>query len=97
MLDGARPGSGETWDWSLADAVPDGVRLLLAGGLTPENVPDAVRAVRPWGVDTASGVERSPGRKDPRKVRLFVANARAAAPEPAPGPDAAPYDWIDDT
>jgi phosphoribosylanthranilate isomerase len=97
MLDGARPGSGETWDWSLADAVPDGVRLLLAGGLTPENVPDAVQAVRPWGVDTASGVERSPGRKDPRKVRLFVANARAAAPEPAPGPDAAPYDWIDDT
>lgn len=97
MLDGARPGSGETWDWSLADAVPDGVRLLLAGGLTPENVPDAVQAVRPWGVDAASGVERSPGRKDPRKVRLFVANARAAAPEPAPGPDAAPYDWIDDT
>lgn len=97
MLDGARPGSGETWDWALADAVPDGLRVLLAGGLTPENVADAVQAVRPWGVDVASGTERSPGRKDPRKVRLFVANARAAAPEPVAGPDAAPYDWIDDT
>ncbi len=97
MLDGARPGSGETWDWSLADAVPAGVRLLLAGGLTPENVAEAVQAVRPWGVDAASGTERSSGRKDPRKVRLFVANARAAAPQPEPGPDAAPYDWIDDT
>ncbi len=100
MLDGARPGSGGAWDWSLA-AVPDGLRLLLAGGLTPENVADAVRAVRPWGVDVASGVERAGdgpgGRKDPRKVRLFVANARAAAPEPVPGPDAVPYDWIDDT
>jgi phosphoribosylanthranilate isomerase len=100
MLDGARPGSGETWDWDLAAAVPPGLRVLLAGGLTPENVPDAVQAVRPWGVDVASGVERAGatgGRKDPRKVRLFVANARAAAPEPEPGPDAAPYDWIDDT
>ena len=101
MLDGAQPGSGETWDWDLAQAVPPGLRVLLAGGLTPENVADAVQAVRPWGVDVASGVERTGaavgGRKDPRKVRLFVANARAAAPEPEPGPDAAPYDWIDDT
>lgn len=97
MVDGARPGRGETWDWTLADAVPEGLRLLVAGGLTPDNVADAVQAIRPWGVDAASGTERSPGRKDPRKVRLFVANARAAAPEPAPGPDAIPYDWIDDT
>jgi phosphoribosylanthranilate isomerase len=97
MLDGARPGSGETWDWDLAASVPEGTRLLLAGGLDPDNVAEAVRAVRPWGVDAASGTERSPGRKDPRKVRLFVANARAAAPEPVPGPDAIPYDWIDDT
>ncbi|QYG93345.1 phosphoribosylanthranilate isomerase [Iamia sp. SCSIO 61187] len=101
MLDGARPGSGETWDWDLAAAVPDGLKLLLAGGLTPDNVADAVEAVRPWGVDVASGVERSSGaaggKKDPRKVRLFVANARAAAPAAEPGPDAIPYDWIDDT
>ncbi len=101
LLDGARPGSGETWDWDLAAAVPDGLRVLLAGGLTPENVADAVQAVGPWGVDVASGVERAGGapggKKDPRKVRLFVANARAAAPESAPGPDVFPYDWINDT
>jgi phosphoribosylanthranilate isomerase len=98
LVDGARPGSGQRWDWDLLDALPPGHRLLLAGGLTPENVGDAVRAVGPWGVDAASGVERADSsRKDPRKVRLFVANARAAAPEPEPGPDAAPYDWIDDT
>ncbi len=101
MVDGARPGSGETWDWELLDALPDGLRLVLAGGLTPENVGEAVQAVSPWGVDAASGVERAAGapggRKDPRKVRLFVANARAAAPEPVPGPDPRPYDWIDDT
>ena len=72
--------------------------MLLAGGLSPANVADAIAAVRPWGVDVASGVERnggSPGEKDPRKVRLFVANARAAAealPEPVE-----PYDWTDDT
>lgn len=101
MLDGARPGSGETWDWDLASAVPEGLKVLLAGGLTPANVAEAVEAVRPWGVDVASGVERAGGapggRKDPRKVRLFVANARAAAPEPVAGPDAVPYNWIDDT
>lgn len=104
LVDGSRPGSGETWDWDLLAAVPTGLSVLLAGGLTPENVGAAIAATRPWGVDTASGVERTGGapggRKDPRKVRLFVANARAAAaslPEPVPGPDAAPYDWIDDT
>jgi phosphoribosylanthranilate isomerase len=99
LVDGARPGSGERWDWDLLEALPPGLRLLLAGGLTPENVAEAVQAVQPWGVDSASGVERTgtPTRKDPRKVRLFVANARAAAPEPASGPDATPYDWIDDT
>ncbi len=104
LVDGARPGSGETWDWDLLAAVPAGLKVLLAGGLGPDNVAAAVEAVRPWGVDAASGVERTSGapggRKDPRKVRLFVANARAAAaalPEPAPAADAAPYDWIDDT
>ena len=100
LVDGAHPGSGETWDWDLVSAVPAGLKVLLAGGLTPDNVGEAVEAVRPWGVDAASGVERagaSGGRKDPRKVRLFVANARAAAPPWSPDDELAPYDWTEDT
>jgi phosphoribosylanthranilate isomerase len=53
-------------------------RLFLAGGLTPENVAAAIRAIRPAAVDVASGVERAPGRKDPEKVKRFIANARLA-------------------
>lgn len=100
MVDGAVPGSGQTFDWSLLDDLPPGLKILLAGGLRPENVAEAIGRVRPWGVDVASGVERdggAPGRKDPRKVRTFVANARAAAPAWAPEVDDAPYDWTEDT
>jgi phosphoribosylanthranilate isomerase len=82
LIDAAVPGSyggsGETTDWGLASAFVEahpGKRLILAGGLTSENVADAVRRVRPHAVDTASGVESSPGRKDPEKVRSFVAEA----------------------
>lgn len=102
MLDNPAPGSGETFDWGLAAEVPVGARLMIAGGLTPENVGYAIDAVRPWGVDVASGVERSPGQKDPVKLRAFIANARRAAaavesrlPSGAPGSPAkrGPYDW----
>ena len=79
MLDNPKPGSGEVFDWSLVDGLPDGRKLLLAGGLNPDNVADAVAKVRPWGVDVATGVEAGPGRKDPIKVRAFIHNARAAA------------------
>ncbi|MEO6651174.1 MAG: phosphoribosylanthranilate isomerase [Ilumatobacteraceae bacterium] len=96
MIDGPSPGSGKLFDWRLAADVPDGVRLILAGGLDPDNVADAVEIVGPWGVDVASGVEASPGRKDPTKVRRFIANARAAAPTPYLGPDELPYDWADE-
>ncbi|MCB1204362.1 MAG: phosphoribosylanthranilate isomerase, partial [Verrucomicrobiae bacterium] len=76
---GAYGGSGETMDWALgAEAVrlwPER-QILLAGGLTPDNVADAVRQVRPAGVDVASGVEAAPGRKDLDKVRAFLQNAR---------------------
>ena len=52
-------------------------RMVAAGGLTPENVVEAIATLRPWGVDVVTGVEMAPGRKDPRKVRDFIANARA--------------------
>jgi len=96
LVDAASPGSGALFDWSLVDEVPDGPRLILAGGLTPDNVAAAVQKVRPWGVDVASGVEKSPGRKDALKVKAFIERARAAAPEQYVGPDEMPYDWADD-
>ena len=81
LVDSPNPGSGKVFDWRLAEGAPRGKRILLAGGLDPENVGDAIRLVRPWGVDVASGVEQSPGRKDPRKLRRFVVAARDAAGE----------------
>jgi phosphoribosylanthranilate isomerase len=93
MLDAPSPGSGQVFDWRLAEGVPDGVRFLLAGGLSAENVAEAIRQVRPWGVDVATGVEVSPGKKDPRKLREFIAAAKAAEVPAYEGADAAPYDW----
>lgn len=76
-----RGGTGAIGDWALAAQVAAHVpRLMLAGGLTPENVASAVRQVQPYAVDVASGVEASPGRKDPARVRAFIANARSAQP-----------------
>lgn len=70
-------GTGERADWYAAAAVAKKVdRLLLAGGLTPENVALAVDAVKPWGVDVASGVEQAPGRKDHATVKAFIAAAK---------------------
>jgi phosphoribosylanthranilate isomerase len=80
FVPGAEGGTGETFDWSLVDVVRGaGCDVIVAGGLTPDNVADAVRATRPWGVDVASGVEASPGIKDHEAVRRFIAGARAAA------------------
>ena len=97
MIDSHEPGSGEVFDWSLAEGAPSNRRVLLAGGLTPENVAEAITRVRPWGVDVATGVESEPGRKDARKVRDFVRNARAAAPARYAGDDdVRPFDWQED-
>ncbi|MDJ0771624.1 MAG: phosphoribosylanthranilate isomerase [Ilumatobacter sp.] len=96
LIDAPQPGSGKVFDWTLAAEVPDALRLILAGGLDPDNVADAIAVAEPWGVDVASGVEASPGRKDPTKVRRFIANARAAAPSPYLGDDELPYDWADE-
>ncbi len=71
-------GTGQTFNWDLAcEAVRRGGRVVLAGGLTPDNVARAVAAVSPYGVDVSSGVEVSPGRKDPEKLRAFVKAARS--------------------
>lgn len=66
-------------EWLAGDARPAGLRIVLAGGLDPENVAGAVRSVRPDVVDVSSGVESAPGRKDPERIRAFVRAARAAA------------------
>src|SRR5262249_42599985 len=77
--EGAMGGTGHVAPWGLLRGFDPGVPLILAGGLTPENVAEAVTLVRPWGVDVASGVEAAPGRKDPDRVARFVGAARAAA------------------
>ncbi len=109
LLDSPGPGSGEVFDWSLAEGAPlAGHRLLLAGGLSPDNVTEAIHRVRPWGVDVVTGVESRPGRKDPVRLRSFIETAKQAGTKLAkekktarsPGGASAnseqperPYDW----
>ena len=109
LIDGANPGSGAVFDWRLAEGVADPTRMFVAGGLTPDNVADAIAYLHPFGVDVSSGVESSPGHKDPQKLRDFVAAARQAARlvraehpvppddlgEAEPDESAAPYDWME--
>ncbi len=76
-------GTGKTFDWKRAVPIAEGMRqggvkLVVAGGLTAENVREAIGILRPWGVDVVSGVEARPGKKDPEKVRAFVKAVRAA-------------------
>jgi phosphoribosylanthranilate isomerase len=70
-------GSGATFDWAIAREAAGRVPVILAGGLTPGNVREAIRAVRPYGVDVASGVESAPGVKDVDRLRRFIEAARA--------------------
>ena len=75
-------GTGEVFDWRASVGTLDEIKrfgqLVLAGGLTPVNVGDAIGILKPWGVDVASGVEATPGKKDPEKVRAFVKAVRDA-------------------
>lgn len=74
---GEMGGTGHRAPWELLVGFAPGVPLILAGGLTPDNVADAIRLVRPWGVDVASGVESAPGVKDPGRLRAFVQAVKA--------------------
>ncbi len=81
VFDTASPsggGTGRTFDWRVLKDAPPDLPFWLAGGLTPENVAEAVRMTHPAGVDVASGVESSPGHKDPEKMRRFIAAVRSA-------------------
>jgi phosphoribosylanthranilate isomerase len=78
LLEGARSGEGERADWRAAAQLARATELVLAGGLDPANVAEAVRAVRPFGLDVSSGVERERGVKDPARIRQFVRAAREA-------------------
>lgn len=83
LLDAPRAGSGERWDLAALDERRPAGQWLLAGGLDPANVAEAIATARPWGVDVSSGVESAPGVKDPDRVRAFVAAASGASGAPA--------------
>lgn len=97
LVDAATPGSGHVFDWALAENAPRDKRLIMAGGLHPNNVRDAIEKVLPWGVDVSTGVEKSPGRKDPRLVRSFITEARAAKVPVEITTNPLPYDWQEDS
>jgi phosphoribosylanthranilate isomerase len=78
LFEGPRSGTGKVADWSAARLMAAGQRVILAGGLSPANIAEAIDVVRPFGVDVSSGVEESPGRKSPALIESFVFRARAA-------------------
>jgi phosphoribosylanthranilate isomerase len=86
LLDAYRPGlrggTGETFDWDLVRARRSSIPLVISGGLRPDNVGEAIAAIHPFAVDTASGTEAAPGVKDPAKVAAFVDAVNATAAEP---------------
>ena len=78
LVDSESPGSGSGFAWTAIEGQSARIRIILAGGLRPDNIEEAVRVVRPFGVDVSSGVEAKPGKKDPAKLRAFISKSREA-------------------
>ena len=96
LLDGPDPGSGELFDWRLADAMRDAGAMILSGGLRPSNVERAIKTFKPFGVDVCSGVEAEAGRKDALLLREFINTARttySSITVERINTDDEPYDW----
>ena len=101
LLDSPNPGSGKVFDWALAERVPANFPILLAGGLNADNVKNAIKRVKPSGVDVSSGVEKSDGKKDPRLLRDFIKAVRDCDTTPIGSHDesntcddeSTPFDW----
>ena len=96
LLDSPTPGSGEVFDWASAESASCPRKLVLAGGLTPDNVAKAIQIVNPFGIDVSTGVESEPGRKDPRLMRAFITAVRANEVHAGGGGDSQdrrPFDW----
>lgn len=93
LFDAHRPGTpggtGESFDWELLAGRRSQIPMILAGGLTPGNVGEAIGLAHPYAVDVVTGVEAEPGRKDPSKVADFIEAVRAASPEAAEAPSGA--------
>jgi phosphoribosylanthranilate isomerase len=85
LFEGPKSGTGQVADWSAARALARRCELVLAGGLSPANVDQAIASVRPFGVDVSSGVEEAPGRKCPALIESFVSRARASFARLEPG------------
>jgi phosphoribosylanthranilate isomerase len=98
LVDGPSPGSGDVFDWRLAEGMAHAHRLIVSGGLNADNVRGALEQLHPFGVDVATGVEMAPGVKDPRRLRDFIEEVRSFDDDHPDDvfedEDDGPFDWM---